>query len=100
MRELLDSLFDRDASDVILSAGAPPVFRIDGQLERYRDDPLSPDDTDSLVRAMTGLSRLFLQYRAWFSDIEINPLIVLAQGVRAVDIRMVRRSSERERSHG
>jgi acetyltransferase len=57
-------------------------------------------DTDSLVRAMTGLSRLFLQYRAWFSDIEINPLIVLAQGVRAVDIRMVRRSSERERSHG
>jgi len=41
-----------------------------------------------------------LQYRAWFSDIEINPLIVLAQGVRAVDIRMVRRSSERERPHG
>jgi acetyltransferase len=57
-------------------------------------------DTDSLVRAMTGLSRLFLQYRAWFSDIEINPLIVLAQGVRAVDIRTVRRSSERERPHG
>ena len=57
-------------------------------------------DTDSLVRAMTGLSRLFFQYRAWFSDIEINPLIVLAQGVRAVDIRTVRRSSERERPHG
>jgi acetyltransferase len=50
-------------------------------------------DTDGLVRAMTGLSRLFLQYRAWFSDIEINPLIVLAQGVRAVDIRTVRRAN-------
>jgi twitching motility protein PilT len=63
MRELLDSLFDRDASDVILSAGAPPVFRIDGQLERYRDDPLSPDDTDSLVREL-----LAPQQRITFSE--------------------------------
>jgi len=63
MRELLDSLFDRDASDVILSAGAPPVFRIDGQLERYRDEPLSPDDTDSLVREL-----LAPQQRITFSE--------------------------------
>jgi acetyltransferase len=57
-------------------------------------------DTDSLVRAMAGLSRLFLQYRDWLSDIEINPLIVLAQGVRAVDIRTVRRANQRRGSHG
>jgi acetyltransferase len=57
-------------------------------------------DVNGLVRTMTGLSRLFLQYRAWFSDIEINPLIVLAQGARAVDIRTVRRNRQGERSHG
>ena len=42
---------------------------------------------------MTGLSRLFLDHRAWLSDLEINPLIVLAkgEGARAVDVRVVRR---------
>jgi len=46
------------------------------------------------VRAMTGLSRLFADHRPWLSDLEINPLIVLAegQGARAVDVRLVRKS--------
>jgi hypothetical protein len=50
-------------------------------------------DTDAVVRAMIGLSRLFADHRAWLSDLEINPLIVLAagEGVRAVDVRPVRR---------
>ena len=50
-------------------------------------------DLDAMVRAMTGLSRLFLDHRPWLSDLEINPLIVRAknEGVRAVDVRVVRR---------
>jgi hypothetical protein len=50
-------------------------------------------DTAAVVGAMTGLSRLFLDHRAWLSDFEINPMIVLAEGggVRAVDVRLVRR---------
>ena len=52
-------------------------------------------DIEAVVRAMTGLSRLFLDHRPWLSDLEINPLIVLAkgEGVRAVDVRVVRRKS-------
>jgi acyl-CoA synthetase (NDP forming) len=52
-------------------------------------------DTDAVVKAMTGLSRLFVDHRPWLSDLEINPLIVLAQGegVRAVDVRVVPRRS-------
>jgi hypothetical protein len=44
---------------------------------------------------MTGLSRLFLDHRPWLSDLEINPLIVLArnEGVRAVDVRTIRRTA-------
>ena len=51
-------------------------------------------DTEAVVRAMVGLSRLFLDHRPWLSDLEINPLIVLGktEGVRAVDVRVVRRS--------
>jgi acetate---CoA ligase (ADP-forming) len=49
-------------------------------------------DVDAVIRAMAGLSRLFLDHRNWLSDIEVNPLIVCAagEGVRAVDVRMVR----------
>jgi succinyl-CoA synthetase beta subunit len=44
---------------------------------------------------MTGLSRLFIDQRGWMSEIEINPLMVLAAGfgVRAVDVRMTERKS-------
>ena len=60
-------------------------------LGAFRGKP--PRDTEAMVRAMTGLSRLFADHRAWLSDLEINPLIVLAngQGARAVDVRLVRR---------
>jgi hypothetical protein len=42
---------------------------------------------------MAGLSRLFLDHRPFLRDLEVNPLMALAegQGVRAVDVRPVRR---------
>lgn len=50
-------------------------------------------DVDALVRAMEGVSAIFLDHRDRLSDLEINPLIVLERGagVRAVDVRPVRR---------
>jgi acyl-CoA synthetase (NDP forming) len=53
-------------------------------------------DVDALIRAMTGLSRLFADHRPWLSDLEFNPVMVLGQneGVRAVDVRIVRRARE------
>jgi acyl-CoA synthetase (NDP forming) len=60
-------------------------------LGAFRGRP--PRDRDAVVRAITGLSRLFADHRPWLTDLEINPLIVLAegQGARAVDVRLVRR---------
>jgi acetyltransferase len=48
-------------------------------------------DIDALAKAICGLSRFYETYREHLSDIEINPLMVLAEGegVRAVDIRPV-----------
>ncbi|MPY69054.1 MAG: hypothetical protein GEU92_03095 [Alphaproteobacteria bacterium] len=48
-------------------------------------------DVDALVRAMCGLSDIFLAHRNHLADLEVNPLIVLAEGagVRAVDVRPV-----------
>jgi acetate---CoA ligase (ADP-forming) len=52
-------------------------------------------DRQALMTAAAGLSALYLEYRDALSDLEINPLIVLAEGegVRAVDVRPVRRTT-------
>jgi len=63
IRDLLDSLFDRGASDLILSADAAPMFRVDGYLVPGGEVKLTPEDTDRLVREL-----LAPQQRVVFSE--------------------------------
>jgi len=43
-------LVDKEgASDLILSAGAPPVLRVNGQLMRAKGDALTPEDTKKMI---------------------------------------------------
>ena len=48
-----------------------------------------PRDMDALAKAMVGLSEIFAAHRNHLSDMEINPIMVRAQGsgVAAVDVR-------------
>ena len=52
-----------------------------------------PRDVDALVKAMVGLSEIFAHTANYLSDMEINPLMVRAQGqgAAAVDVRLVRK---------
>ncbi len=52
-----------------------------------------PRDMDALVKAMVGLSDIFATHRHHLSDMEINPIMVRAQGqgAVAVDVRLVRK---------
>jgi len=61
-------------------------------LAGFRGRP--PADRDALVEAICGLSAFYLDHRHLLSDLEINPLIVRprGEGVRAVDVRLVRAS--------
>ncbi len=51
----------------------------------------APRDIDALVKAICGLSDIFASHRNHLADLEVNPLIVGAEGegVRAVDVRPV-----------
>jgi acyl-CoA synthetase (NDP forming) len=73
------------ARDMLRSLRGAPL------LAEFRGRPAR--DTEAVVRAMVGLSQLFLDHRPWLSDLEINPLIVRGnnEGARAVDVRAVRR---------
>jgi len=49
MRDLLEEMVKRGASDLHLTVAAPPMYRRDGELERSNYDPLSPDQVKRLV---------------------------------------------------
>ena len=52
-----------------------------------------PRDIGALVQAMVGLSDIFAAHRNHLTDMEINPIMVRAQGggVAAVDVRLIRK---------
>jgi twitching motility protein PilT len=57
LETLLAETSRRGASDLLIIAGSPPVFRVDGRLLRSESAPLSTDEILDLVRpAMSGVS--------------------------------------------
>jgi twitching motility protein PilT len=62
---LLANLWDSGATDLILTAGAPPLMRLNGELQPMNgDEPLSADDTDSMLDSI-----LRSQHREPFTDV-------------------------------
>jgi twitching motility protein PilT len=49
LRELLELMVKRNASDLHLTVGSPPQLRIDGKLVKTEFDPLTPEDTRKLA---------------------------------------------------
>ncbi|HQE25405.1 MAG TPA: ATPase, T2SS/T4P/T4SS family, partial [Candidatus Atribacteria bacterium] len=61
--DLLQESVERGASDLHLTAGISPVFRIDGKLVPLDCSSLTPDDTEKFARSLAGEERFsgFLQ---------------------------------------
>lgn len=49
LKSLFDLVAKEGASDLLISAGAPPVLRVDGKLLRTRHDDLTPEASKKLV---------------------------------------------------
>ncbi len=64
-------------------------LKVSKLLAGFRGKP--PADVEALVKAICGLSDFYLDHRHLLADLEINPLIVCAEGAgaRAVDVRPV-----------
>ncbi len=54
MEDLLRLVVEEKASDLHVSVGAPPVVRLRGQLVKLELRPLTPEDTETLARAITS----------------------------------------------
>ena len=48
----LATLWDRQGTDVLIVAGAPPLMRLDGEIVPLDERPLRPEDTTRLVRGL------------------------------------------------
>lgn len=49
MEELLQLVFDKDASDLHIAAGVPPMIRVGGKLAPTDYEPLTGDETQKLI---------------------------------------------------
>lgn len=49
LRELLETMVKRDASDIHITVGSPPILRIDGKLTKTEYDVLGPEQTKKLA---------------------------------------------------
>ncbi len=49
IKELLELVAKENASDLLITAGAPPMLRVNGQLFRTRYDSLTPEKAKDLV---------------------------------------------------
>ena len=49
IQDLFDLVAKEKASDLLLSAGAPPILRINGQLFRSRTETLTAERTKELI---------------------------------------------------
>ena len=56
-KELVYRAVDEDASDLHLTVGMPPIFRIDGDLVNATTDVLTDEDTASVVRILANESQ-------------------------------------------
>lgn len=50
--ELLSEMMTRNASDLHLKAGSPPVLRVDGELTLMDEPPLTPEDTKDVAASI------------------------------------------------
>lgn len=50
--ELLDQMLARNASDLHIKAGSPPILRIDGELLPVDETPLTPEDTKDIAATL------------------------------------------------
>ncbi len=54
MEALMRGAMERDASDIHLKVGNPPIYRIDGDLQRLEGDLLTEDDITELLKTIAS----------------------------------------------
>lgn len=68
IKEYLRYMVENDASDIFLTVGVPPMFKIQGRTEPYGDKPFTPEDTERIAYAIMNER----QRKEFESELEMN----------------------------
>ncbi|MBU0985256.1 MAG: PilT/PilU family type 4a pilus ATPase, partial [candidate division Zixibacteria bacterium] len=68
LRELLEQMVQMGASDLHLTAGSPPVVRVDGKLQRMQHDMLTPEMTKKIAYSMLNEKQKLKFEQNWELD--------------------------------
>src|SRR5512146_1240678 len=52
MQDLLRRMVERKGSDLFITAGFPPAIKVDGEIKPQTNQPLTPEQSQLLVRAI------------------------------------------------
>lgn len=72
LSEIIHTAVERDASDLHLTVGLPPVYRIDGDLVNADNIPLTEEDVASAVRQLANEKQLEELKRTGESDFAVT----------------------------
>jgi len=68
LREMLEQMVQVDASDLHLTAGSPPVIRVDGKLQRLGDHVLTSEETKKIAYSMLSEKQKLKFEQNWELD--------------------------------
>ena len=68
IKEYLKHMVENDASDIYITAGLPPMFRIQGATEPYDEPQLTPEDSEKIADSIMNEK----QRKQFAADLEMN----------------------------
>ncbi|MBF8253764.1 MAG: pilT, partial [Deltaproteobacteria bacterium] len=74
IKELLKVMVDKEASDVYLTVGVPPMYRIEGVVQPIGDSKFKPADLEALARSVMSEK----QWEDFNSRLELDLVLVLS----------------------
>jgi twitching motility protein PilT len=97
LQKLLEETVEKNASDLHITSGVPPQFRIDGEIQSSGYDPLTPEQTEQMVYSVLreDQRKRFEQTRELDLSFGVKGLsrfrmnVFLQRGVVAAAIRMI-----------
>ncbi len=89
IKQLLNLVYEKNASDMHISVGLPPVIRVDGKLMRVDHPPLTRDDVEKIIFDMLSNEQRRVLEQNWELDCSYG-----VEGVGRFRINVYR-----ERSH-
>ncbi|MCX7857729.1 MAG: PilT/PilU family type 4a pilus ATPase [Deltaproteobacteria bacterium] len=88
LKKYLRYMLEKDASDIYLTVGLPPTFKIEGVTYPYDEEPLSPEETESLAFSIMNER----QKKEFLSELEMN-LALFYQGLGRFRVNIFRQKS-------